>query len=193
MVCLSFPGWNSSPRHRQPVRRGNMLDKTMKTKNNRWRRGIKSLLACSKPVCMRLKSRSLHSQAFRCLSWSDPSRSLGPSLRTWACSSDTRCLASCTKVAKCTARPSRLTTETDRERNRWMNSHRTHPKLFFIHSKVSKFYKTYGAPACYCLYPGNFIHAHNTGRQKDDSFTCIYLKLTPLSFWIVSLILFQVY
>lgn len=70
-----------------------------------------ALLACSKPVCMRRKSRSLHSQAFSCLSRSDPSRSPGPSLRTWAWSSDTRCSASCTKVAKCTARPSKLTTK----------------------------------------------------------------------------------
>lgn len=80
-----------------------------------------ALLACSNPVCMRRKSRSLHSQAFSCLSRSDPSRSQGPSLRTWAWSSDTRCSASCTKVAKCTARPSRLTTrkrmrETAREK-----------------------------------------------------------------------------
>lgn len=77
-----------------------------------------ALLACSKPVCMRRKSRSLHSQAFSCLSRSDPSRSPGPSLPTWAWSSDTRCSASCTKVAKCTARPSRLTTEKDRRTER---------------------------------------------------------------------------
>lgn len=69
-----------------------------------------ALLACSKPVCMRRKSRSLHSQALSCLSRSEPSRSPGPSLPTWVWSSDTRCSASCTSVAKCTARPSRLTT-----------------------------------------------------------------------------------
>lgn len=72
---------------------------------------LEALLACSKPVCMRRKSRSLHSQAFSWRSRSDPSRSPGPSFRTWGCSSNTRCSASCTRVAKWTARPSRLTTK----------------------------------------------------------------------------------
>lgn len=85
----------------------------------------KALLACSKPVCMRRKSRSLHSQAFSCRSRSEPSRSPGASPLTWTWSSDTRCSASCTRVARCTARPSRLTTgkhKREREKDQTVQS-----------------------------------------------------------------------
>lgn len=107
---------------------------------------LEALLACSKPVCMRRKSRSLHSQAFSWRSRSDPSRSPGPSFRTWGCSSNTRCSASCTRVAKWTARPSRLTT---RRETQWEGECQQiilvskqeafyHMRLFYCQTKSQK-------------------------------------------------------
>lgn len=119
-----FPAWKPMTQ----LRRNAKKEKKRKEKQRREEKTSKmrrALLACSKPVCMRRKSRSLHSQAFSCRSRSEPSRSPGASPLTWTWSSDTRCSASCTRVARCTARPSRLTTgkhKREREKDQTVQS-----------------------------------------------------------------------
>lgn len=169
---FGFPVWKPLSQPRQNDSRGEKRGakkKTnkKKTKDDCWTAGViqaanfyrlvsmwkkkklnqlEALLACSKPVCMRRKSRSLHSQAFSWRSRSDPSRSPGPSFRTWGCSSNTRCSASCTRVAKWTARPSRLTT---RRETQWEGECQQiilvskqeafyHMRLFYCQTKSQK-------------------------------------------------------